>query len=73
LHGTSQSGQLQFIVRSRADRGNSGVPQSAKTCSISCGISPASSRARNSAWAASRDSTDRHCALVSGSTVIVTL
>ena len=67
-----QSGQLQLIVRSRDDSGNSGVPQSAKTSSISAGISPASSRARNSAWPASRDSTARHCAAVSGRTVIDT-
>ena len=68
LHGTPQSGQLQCISRSAADRGNSGVPHSANTSSISCGISPASSLARNSAWPASRSWTRRHCALVSGST-----
>ena len=68
-----QSGQLQLIDRSREDSGNSGVPQPEKTCSISGGISPASSRARNSAWPARRDSTSRHWAAVSGRTVIDTL
>ena len=61
------------MSRSAADRGNSGVPQSAKTSSISVGISPASSLARNSAWLASRPSTARHCGVVSGSTPMLTL
>jgi hypothetical protein len=73
LHGTSQSGQLHRMSRSVADRGNSGVPHSAKTASISAGISPASSFARNSAWLASRSSTARHCEVVSGSTPMLTL
>jgi hypothetical protein len=60
------------MSRSAADLGNSGVPHSAKTSSISCGISPASSLARNSAWPASRSCTRRHCAVVSGSTPILT-
>ncbi len=72
MHGTPQSGQLQSIPRSPADPGNSGVPQSAKTCSISGGMSPASSLARNNAWLASRDSTARHWAPVSGRTEIDT-
>jgi hypothetical protein len=61
------------MSRSAADSGNSGVPQSAKTCSISTGISPASSFARNNAWPASRCSTVRHCAAVSGRTPRLTL
>ena len=49
-----------------AERGNSGVPQSANTSSISRGISPASSLARNSACPARACSTRRHCGVVSG-------
>ena len=58
---------------SRCLPGNSGVPQSANTSSISWGISPASSLARNSAWPASARSTRCHCGMVSGSTWIRTL
>ena len=61
------------MSRSAADLGNSGVPHEAKISSISAGISPASSFARNSAWLASRRSTSRHCGVVSGSTLMVTL
>jgi hypothetical protein len=60
------------MSRSPADAGNSGVPQAANTSSISRGISPASSLARNRAWAESRASTSRHWAVVSGSTAIRT-
>jgi len=60
------------MSRSAGDLGNSGVPHSANTSSISRGISPASSLARNSAWLARRSCTRRHCAVVSGSTPILT-
>jgi hypothetical protein len=73
LQGTPQSGQLHRISRSEADRGNSGVPHSSKTSSISKGISPASSFARYRAAEASRASTTFHCAVVSGSTLMLTL
>jgi len=57
---------------SLADRGNSGVPHAANTSSISCGISPASSLARNSACAARACSARSHCLAVSGSTLMRT-
>ena len=72
MHGTPQSGQEQDISRSRAYLGNNGVPHAANTSSISCGISPASSLARNSACAPSAAVTERHCAVVSGRTPIRT-
>ena len=72
MHGTSQSGQEQDISRSLTVRGNSGVPHSANTSSISRGISPASSLARNSACPARACSTRRHCGVVSGVTWILT-
>ena len=48
------------------------MPHEIEDVFAECGISPASSLARNSAWPASRSWTRRHCAVVSGSTLMRT-
>src|SRR5215210_594458 len=50
LQGLDQSGQEHLVVRSPSRVGKSDRPASWKTCSMSCGISPANSLAANSAW-----------------------
>ena len=60
LQGTSQSGQEQYIDSSAAEAGNSASPSSAKTSSMSSGISPASSFAEYQALAASVRSAASH-------------